>query len=191
MCARPYKLVTNLSQQKNLLHPRMETMGQGFTVRKHFINGKCSFIQTTSVHQWLESQRLWHHPQLTCNLPNYIQKVSCFGLGAGVWFIARPIFTTFQLSSLVFSTTLHTWFGLPHPSIAGIFQCVCTHPIDLMGIHLLHCGHGNERTRTHDVICSTFATIVQDVSFHMGQKQLHAFPSTTFNSFCWWHSHLN
>jgi hypothetical protein len=28
MCARPCKLVTNLSQQKNLLHPRMKEIGE-------------------------------------------------------------------------------------------------------------------------------------------------------------------
>jgi len=52
-----------------------------------------------------------------------------------------------------------------------------------MGIHLLYCAHGNERTGIHDAICNTFAIIVQDVDFHMGQKQLHVLPSNTFNSF--------
>jgi hypothetical protein len=31
-----------------------------------------------------------------------------------------------------------------------------------MGIHLLHCVHGNECIRTHDVVCDTFIAIVQD-----------------------------
>jgi hypothetical protein len=53
-----------------------------------------------------------------------------------------------------------------------------------MGIHFLRCAHGNKRIGTHDVICDTFATITQDVGFHVGRKQLHALPSTTFNSFC-------
>jgi hypothetical protein len=53
-----------------------------------------------------------------------------------------------------------------------------------MGIHFLCCAHGNERTKTHDAICNTFVAITQDVGFHMGQKQLHALPSTTFNSSC-------
>jgi hypothetical protein len=46
---------------------------------------------------------------------------------------------------------------------------MCTHPINLMGIHLLCCAQNNERTKTHDVICDTFPTIVWDVGFHMGQ----------------------
>jgi hypothetical protein len=52
---------------------------------------------------------------------------------------------------------------------------MCTHPNDPTGIHLLHCAHGNERTGTHDAIYDTFIAIVQDVGFHVGQKQLHSF----------------
>jgi hypothetical protein len=37
-----------------------------------------------------------------------------------------------------------------------------------MGIHLLHCIHGNEGMGTHDAICDTFVAIVQDVGFHVG-----------------------
>jgi hypothetical protein len=59
---------------------------------------------------------------------------------------------------------------------------MCTHPIDPMGIHLLRCTHGNERMGTHDVIHDIFVTIMQDVGFCMGRKQLHVHPSTTFNS---------
>ncbi len=54
-----------------------------------------------------------------------------------------------------------------------------------MGIHFLHCAHGNERIKTHDAIRDTFVAIAWIVNFHMGQK-LYAFPSTTFNSSCWW-----
>ncbi len=52
-----------------------------------------------------------------------------------------------------------------------------------MGIHFLHCVHGNEHTGTHDVIHDTFVGIARDVGFHVGQKLLHAIPSATFNSF--------
>jgi hypothetical protein len=51
-----------------------------------------------------------------------------------------------------------------------------------MGIHLLRCVHGNEHIGTHDVIQNTFAAIVENANFHVGQKQLYAFPSITFNS---------
>jgi hypothetical protein len=47
---------------------------------------------------------------------------------------------------------------------------VCTHPINPMGIHFLRCVHGNERTRTYDVICDTFVAIVQNVGYHVGRE---------------------
>jgi len=45
---------------------------------------------------------------------------------------------------------------------------MCVHnPINPMGIHLLHCAHGNKHIGTHYVICDTFAIIVWNVGFHM------------------------
>jgi len=104
----------------------------------------------------------------------------------GVWFITQLIFLAFQLVSLVFSIVLWTQLGLPHPLVARILWCVCTHLINLMGIHLLYCVHGNEWARTHDVVCDIFTTIVWDVSFQMGQRQFHALPSNMFNPSCQW-----
>jgi len=128
------------------------------------------------------SERLHHHT-LSNILSNGIfkahcaQNLSCFGLGVNVWFITTLVFLAFWLFSPIFSTTLHTWFKIPHLSIVGIPRCVCTNPIDL-----LHYAHGNERIKTHNVIWNTFAVIVQNASFHVGQKQLHVLPLTTFNS---------
>jgi len=48
-----------------------------------------------------------------------------------------------------------------------------------MGIHLLHCVHGNKCTRTHDAVRDTFVAIAHDANFHVGQKQLSL---NTFNS---------
>jgi hypothetical protein len=62
---------------------------------------------------------------------------------------------------------------------------MCAHPIDPMGIHLLHCVHGNKHIWTHDVIRKAFVTITQNASFQMGQEQPHVLLSTTFNSFHW------
>jgi hypothetical protein len=60
---------------------------------------------------------------------------------------------------------------------------VYTHPIDPLGIHLLHYVHGNEHIRTHDAIHNTFLAIAQDANIQMQQEQLHVLPSTTWNSF--------
>ncbi len=112
--------------------------------------------------------------------------LSCFGPRASAWFTVWLVFPAFWLSSPFFCTTPLAWLGLPHLSIISICWCVCSHPIDLMGIHLLHCAHGNERIGTHDAIHNSFVAIAWNVSFHMGWKQLYALPSTTFNSFRWW-----
>jgi hypothetical protein len=116
---------------------------------------------------------------------HHAQILSCSNLGVDVWFIIWVISPTFRLSSLVFCTTFYTQLRLFYPSITNIPQCVCTHPIDPIGIHLSHGVHGNKHTKTHDVIRDTFATIAQNVGFHVGREQLHVLLSTTFNSFCW------
>jgi hypothetical protein len=113
---------------------------------------------------------------------HHAQILSCFGPGVGAWFIVRPIFLGWQLVFPIFSTTFWIQLQLPHPSIVSIFQCVCTHPIDPIGIHLLHCVHVNECIKTYDTVCDTFAAIVYDVGFHMGWEQLHALLLNTFNS---------
>jgi hypothetical protein len=112
--------------------------------------------------------------------------LSCSGPKVGIWFISRLIFPTFQLSSPVFSIAHHTWLGLPHPLIVHIFRCICTHPINPMGTHFLLCVHSNEHAGTHDAIHNTIVTITWNVGFHMGREQLHALPTTTFNSFHQW-----
>jgi hypothetical protein len=115
---------------------------------------------------------------------HYSRILSCFGIGAWIWFMDQPTFPTFWLSSPHFSTTFWTWLGLPHPSIVGIFQCMYTHPIGATSVHFLHCAHGNEHTGTHDVVHDIFVAIIQDAEFHVGWEQLHAFLSTTFHSSC-------
>jgi len=136
-------------------------------------------------------ERLYHHT-LSSMLSNMIFEthcariLSCFGLGADFWLITWPMFPTFQLYSPSFFTMFQTWFGLPHLSITCIFQCVCTHHIDVTSVHLLHYTHDNECMGTHDVVCHIFATIAQGIVFHVDQKQLHTLSSTTFHSFCQW-----
>jgi len=42
-----------------------------------------------------------------------------------------------------------------------------------MGMHLLHCAHGGERTVAHDVVQDSIASIIRDVGFHVLCKQIH------------------
>jgi len=61
--------------------------------------------------------------------------ISCSSPKVSVWLTVWPIFPSFRLASLIFSTMLWTWLGLPHPLIVNIPRCVCTHPIDPISIH--------------------------------------------------------
>ncbi len=138
---------------------------------------------------WLQDSILkrLHHHTFSNMFSNKIfeahraQILSCFGPKVSAWLIVRLVFPTFWLFSPIFFTSLQTQFGLPRHSITDIPLCVCTHPIDLMVIHLLHCVHGNMHTKIHDAICDTFAAITWDVDFHVRQE-LHALSLTTFNS---------
>jgi hypothetical protein len=76
-----------------------------------------------------------------------------------------------------------TWIA---PSLNCRYFLMCVHTsINPMGINLLCCIHGNECIGTHDVIRDTFAAIVWDVGFHVGQYQLHVLLSNMFNSSHW------
>jgi hypothetical protein len=43
----------------------------------------------------------------------------------GVCDIVCSPWTFFWLASNVFSITLHTWLGSPHPLTIGLSQCIC------------------------------------------------------------------
>jgi len=112
------------------------------------------------------SKRLHHHTFFSMvfdgiSKAHRPQILSCFGLWVGGWLV----YNSTSLPNLLiifskFSIQFCTRFGLPCTSIACISQCVCTHPINLVGIHLLHCAHKNECIKTHDAICDTFVPIV-------------------------------
>jgi hypothetical protein len=114
---------------------------------------------------------------------HYAWILSCYGPRVSAWLTSQLIFLTFWLFSLIFYTTFCIQFTLPHPSIASIPRCVCTHPINPIGIHFLCFAHGNECIGTHDIIRDIFVAIARDASFHVGREQLHALPSITLNPF--------
>jgi hypothetical protein len=99
-------------------------------------------------------------------------------------------FQTFQLFPSFFSTSFRIQLGLPHTSIAGISWCGCTHPIDFMGIHLLHRVHGNKCIGTHDVIHNTLAPLREmlastwDNNNYMHLFQSHPTPFTNESTLC-------
>jgi hypothetical protein len=134
------------------------------------------FIEQQMV-QFQESiSKCLHHHTFSSMFSNarskahYAWILSCSNWKANVWLIIKQIFLGFWLTSLVFSTTLQIWFELPHPSIASIPRCVCTHPINPMSFHFLHCVHGNKCTWSHDAVHNTFVAMAWDVGFHKGRE---------------------
>jgi len=114
-------------------------------------------------------ERLHHHTLSNIffdgtSKAHHAQILSCFSVRTSAWLTFQLIFPAFRLFSLIFCITFCTRLGLPCPSIISISQCVCTHPIDPLGIHLLCCVHGNEHIGTHNVIRDTFAAIARDAS---------------------------
>jgi hypothetical protein len=108
--------------------------------------------------------------------------LSCFGPRASAWLTSWLVFPPFLLFSPIFYTTLYTTWITPSLN--------CKHP--LMCVHTSHQPYGYPAftmcswQRMHwndDAIYDTFATIMWNVGFHVGWEQLHAFISTTFNSF--------
>ncbi len=101
-----------------------------------------------------------------------------FWPSVNIWHIVQLVFLAFRLSSLIFSFQM--WLRLPHLSIVSAID-VCAHIPSTLYVCTC-CTCDNECTWTHDIICNTFFTVMQDANFHVGWKQLHAFPSTTFSS---------
>jgi hypothetical protein len=81
-------------------------------------------------------------PFLACSLASYLRPVvlefyDVLAHGRTFSLLLDQFSQPFNYLPHFFPLTLHTQLGLPHPSIASILQCMCAHPVDLMGIHLL------------------------------------------------------
>jgi len=116
------------------------------------------------------SKRLHHHTFFSMFFnrifeAHHARIFSSFGLAYNLSNI--PSFLI-NFPSFFHSTSYTTWIT-PSFNYRYLSICVCTHPIDLMGIHLLRCVHGNKCTWTYDVIHNTFTTIARDVGFHVGR----------------------
>lgn len=104
----------------------------------------------------------------------------CASPRAGVWLLIHPTTPTFRLSPTHFLTSLHTHFGLPHPTMAHLSRFQCGHTLDNLGTHLLWCPYGNERTTTHNTLRDVIATIAWENGTHV-QKEVSHFSLTTPN----------
>ncbi len=95
------------------------------------------------------------------------------GLGVNAWLLAYLVIPFFYLALNVFSTTLHMRFGLSHPLIIGMSQCICNQPLDPMGIHILHYAHGGKRMASHNVVRDVFTAIAKAMRFYVLRDQTH------------------
>jgi hypothetical protein len=77
----------------------------------------------------------------------------------------------FCLMSNVFSITLHISFS--HPLVLGVSHSIYSQSLDPMGIHLLCCTYGVEKTTLYNVVRNVFVAIMRDVEFHVSWKQTH------------------
>jgi hypothetical protein len=84
--------------------------------------------------------------------------------------------------SIIFPNFLHITLVYHILQLQVSFNACAHIPSTLWVFTFYVCTHGNKRIGTHDAICDTFDAIVRDASFRVGQEQLHALPSTTFNS---------
>jgi hypothetical protein len=130
-------------------------------------------------------ERLYHYTfSNRISEAHHVQILSCFNLGASVWFTICPFFPTFRIS---FQGFFHRTSNMTWISSSLNFQVsfnVCAHWIDLMVfifyvVFIIMSAH-------EPMICDTFVTIMWNVGFHVQQKQLNAFLSIMFNSFHWW-----
>jgi hypothetical protein len=101
---------------------------------------------------------------------------SCVGPRASTWLLAHPTTSTFRSSLAHYFTTLHTHFGLPHPTIAHLSLCQCGHTIDDLSTHLLQCPYGNECIRTLDKFWGIVVVIVLENKTHVQKEVSHLFP---------------
>jgi hypothetical protein len=103
----------------------------------------------------------------------WIYIISCSGLVLGAWLIAC---LSYQFSVLLITFSMAfmdlIWI-VPSFSHRPPLQCICTHPIDLLDIHLFTlCPRQwvHKYTWCH---CDVFVSIVKEASFYVTLEQLH------------------
>jgi len=74
------------------------------------------------------------------------------GLDTSNWLSVRPIILLFILGFRYFSIVLCIRLCLFYLLVLGASHYICSQPLDLMGIHLLHHTHGEEKMTLHDVV---------------------------------------
>ena len=66
----------------------------------------------------------------------------------------------------------------PHPCLAIYVACACGHPLDPLGIHLLRCARGGERTSSHDYVGDVVYHIIRESRRHAQRERTGLLPSS-------------
>jgi len=87
--------------------------------------------------------------------------------GCGHLFVSSFNHSFFSAYFKIFFITLHSKLSLSHPLVFGVSHCICSQPLDPMGIHFFRYAHGGERTISHNVMQDVFLAIAKDARFHV------------------------
>jgi hypothetical protein len=78
------------------------------------------------------------YQEITHTYPfHHIFLKSCIGFHLGAWLSTHLVIPSFCMTSSIFSLTICTKLGLPHPMIIGLTHYICDQSLNLTGIHLL------------------------------------------------------
>ncbi len=78
---------------------------------------------------------------------------SCSSPSSKTWFIIQLVLLMFCLWLAIYSIALQIQLSVAHLWIINLPHYLCIQSIDPLGIHLLHCAHGNECTKMHGIVC--------------------------------------
>ena len=89
---------------------------------------------------------------------------SCQGCGAGSWLQAIPSAPKFVQKPSEFQLASSLRLGIPLPFSQVITQCDCGACLDEHGYHLLTCKYGGGPVWQHNIIVSTWAKCLDELS---------------------------
>jgi hypothetical protein len=121
----------------------------------------------------------WHVFWLTFITLEVLWKVRC-----GSLIICSPSHPMLSSTLKCFMFCIAIKLGLPHPLAFGLTHCIYGWPLNPIGIHLLCCAHGGERTTSHDVVQDVFASIARMYGLLQSKNQLFFFHKF-LTSFLW------
>jgi hypothetical protein len=101
------------------------------------------------------------------------------------WLLTCFSTASFHLSSTHFLTSFHICLSIPHLTMSHLLWCRCGHTINDLGIHLLRCMCGRERTAGNDTFQGTIVIIALGSEPHI-EKGFSPFPlpHTKMNEYC-------